>query len=207
MIRFIPPNSPKWRRGLSLTELVFVLLVVGVVLGFLWIKVASVYENIGVMKTGKQLNQIVMAVHTLHPSDPISADENLDMLNLPSDMVGHFKGQTIIFNPWRGRVSLFPGNAIGDGYDKTNNEFTIRYDGVPSESCADIVMQSTSQEMSNLGLVAVYIATQDGKGKEICFAQDSVCQNIVTALIKSQIEAMCHEKSRMTVMFTFLSHQ
>lgn len=203
----IRPSRPfKSRRGFSLLEMAYALLVIGFVLGFIWLKAAAVYENFEVMQAGRELNLILLSIRQVHVNDKITSNENLDLLNLPTDMVGHFKGETILFSPWRGRVRLFSGNAMGWGSDSTNDEFTIRYDGIPTGACTDFVLGNTTRQMQALGLVAVAIAPAEGKGKEICFKSDSFCRNIVTIPPEGLVGTLCKEKNRMTVLFTFAGH-
>ena len=200
-------KSRQNRRGISLTELAFALLVIGAVLGVLWEKVGDVYENLDNTQARQELWQLVQNIRQRHPSDLLSLDENLSTDGLSKDMVGHFKGRAIILNPWNGGVTAFPGNALGGGLDTDDDELTIRFDGVPKSSCANFILETATSSMRDLGLIGILIAAPQAKGKEICFATDALCKNKVSYLVKSQVEAFCDVASNhMTVMFTYAAH-
>lgn len=191
------------RRGLSLVELAFALLVIGAVLAVVWEKAASVYQDYYVSQAGRELAAVVGAVRAKHTSDKITANEDIDVSGLPPELVGHFNGHPVVFNPWRGRISLFPGNAMGWGIDTYNPEFTLQFDGVPSSDCTDFAMLAASPQMRSFGLVSVYISPSIGVGQEICLATDAFCKNIVPDLTEKDVKNLCNARSRMTVMLSY----
>jgi hypothetical protein len=205
MIRFRTLFSARRRRGLSLVELIYVLFVIGIVLGVVWIKAGIVFHNVEIDKAIEQLRVLVVGLRQLHPYDKVTEDENIDLLNLPPDMVMHFKNRAVLVNPWHGQVIIYPGNAGGWGGDTHNDEVTLRYDGVPGGDCTDLVMKAF-QQTRDFGLVAVYISPKLAEGKEICFSSDLYCRTIVTKLVESEIDALCKARSTMTVMFTYNAH-
>lgn len=194
------------RRGVSLVEMAYALLIVGFVLAIVWTAAAAVYRNYHTMQAGRQLNIIVQNLRIIHPLGKLDKNENLGLIGLPSDMIGHYKGNPIVINTWLGSVTAFPGNAIGWGDDTVNDEFTIRFDDVPQSACASFAMKSSSRVERGMGLVAVYISPLPMRGKEVCFAVDSYCKNTIQDLTKEQAEFFCKGNNRMTVMFTYMTH-
>jgi hypothetical protein len=170
-----------------------------------WLKAGMVFQNVELGNAVEQMHVLVMALRGAHTSDKVTENENIDLLNLPPDMVMHFKNKTMLKNPWHGAIIIYPGNAGGWGGDSHNDEMTLRYDGVPRDACTDFVMKG-SEQMRNFGLIAVYISPVLAQGKEICFSQDPYCQTTVASLDKDQIHALCQARNVMTVMFTFASH-
>jgi len=189
------------RRGLSLAEMAFALLVIGTVLGGVWMAAGHIYRNWDVTQTEKQLGILYQSARQAHLNGSTIDDQTLMQLGLPADMLGHYKGQTLIYNRWRGGVTVFPGNAMGWGRDSENNEYTIRLDGIPQAACTPLVLHA--QTMRSWGLLAVYMAVSPDKGKLICFDEDSFCKSSVTMLIEDQIKHYCALADRMIVMYTF----
>jgi hypothetical protein len=189
-----------------LTELAYVLGIAGVLLSITWSRVGSVYQDMHEISATKQLGTIIQAVRLSHLSSTLIENENVDPLNLPVDMLGHYKGRTIVYNPWKGLVTIFPGNAIGWGADHYNPEFTVRLDGIPSSACKPLIMQNTTSTMLGFGLIAVYVSPSPGIGREICFATDAFCKNIVTSLSADMIANLCKAHDPMTVMFSYSLH-
>lgn len=205
MIRYVP-RSCRSSSGLSLAEIAFVLLVIGLVLGLMWLKAATVFRNYEVIAATRELNQLVTAIRVAHQGDKIGQNENIDALNLPVDMIGHYHDQTLLFNPWRGLVSILEGSAIAEGHDTLSDEFTIRYDSVPSDACVEFVMEGSKQEIRSLGLNNIYVAPYNRSGNAFCFAEDRYCRDLVATLDKQQVGDICHQQNRMSVFFTFSSH-
>ena len=194
------------RKGSSLVELAFALLIVGAVLGVIWKKTGQVYQNMEVQKAISELQVVVNATRLKHPTDRTAEGESVPLIGLPPDMIGNFNGQTTVFNPWHGLTTIIPGNAIGWGADQFNDEFTIRMSGIPSSSCTALTMAEFKPNVSPSGLVGIYISHEMSRGQLICLSLDSYCQTTVTAPPESFIKKLCEEHNPVSVMFTFSTH-
>lgn len=181
----------------------FAVMVVGAVLGFLWLKTADLYQRMDIDNAGKELQLIVQAVHLAHPYGK-NADEDINLKTdtLPKNFIGHYKDKILIYNPWRGAISVFRGNAIGLGSDNVSKEFTVRFDGVRQSACMQFVMDNIKPPNNN-GLTSVYIALPSGQGYPICFKENYYCKNTVKDIGEHYVENLCYKHNPMTIMFSY----
>ena len=108
---------------------------------------------------------------------------------------------------WDGPIHSFGGNAVAMGFDRHSSEFTLSYDNVPQKACNDFIRATSGERMRSLGLIALYVLSDDGVGKKFCFAHDDFCheKDISGVLAAEDIAPFC-AFSQVTVMFTFADH-
>lgn len=191
--------------GMSLVEIAFVLLIVGIMLGGTWIWARSINENLSVSDATRQVITIIQAIRKAHPTDRIQEDENIALLDLPlqPDLKPVIGGKTFLRSPWIGPILLYPGHAVGWGGDLFTNHFTISYERVPQNSCYEFIKSVTASSGRSMGLMAVYISAAIGKGDLYCLGTDLYCKSALTSLPELEIKERCSQKSYMTVMFTY----
>jgi len=204
MIRCLNKISFK-RRGVSLPELTFALLIIGFVLGIMWLRAGAIYDNFETGEAVSQIHVLLSSLRSIHPSDKVTDKENVDSLNLPPSMLGHFNNKTIIISPWHTPVTVFPGNAAAWGGDAYNDELTIRFDGVPRDACPYFIERSYN-ELKNFGLISIYVSTKLAEGDTLCFAEDSYCKDKAKPIDVGEVKVLCAQKNFLRVMFTLSSH-
>jgi hypothetical protein len=201
---FLRSPSRRRRLGLSLAELAFVLAVMGVVLGAIWLKAGAIFRNNAVREAVEELHQIAQNTRQMQNGQKIEAGQPVSVNGLSPLFLGKWQGKDIVYNPWRGRIGLLPGNAISWGADTYNAEFTLAVEGVPRDACAPLVAEAAKEADAQIfGLAAVYISPERGKGKELCLASDVFCKSTVPAITEDMAQPLCSAHNPVTVMFTY----
>ncbi len=136
-------------RGMTLTEVAILTMIVGIVLTGLWVAVDAVYRNSRVSTTSKQLMEITSRIRALYG---ISRGNMMDMTikgtdgalvfsqlgAVPQDMVDKSVSPAVVTHIWQGTVEVdaLHTNVDGDSFSLTLND-------VPQYACSDLLVRMT----------------------------------------------------------------
>lgn len=134
-------------RGMTLTEVSIVAMIVGLVLSGLWVAVDAVYRNSRVTATNKQILEVVSRIRSLYG---ISQSRMMDMTisgaagastlaqtgAIPDELIDRSVTPPAVIHAWHDAVSITAVHTNTDG-----DSFTIGFDGVPQTACTELLIR------------------------------------------------------------------
>ena len=170
------PSHP--RRGFTLTEMAIVMVVIGVVLGGIWIAVSGVNKSMKINQADRQLQVIVSNIRALYATRGAISGTNMQDITIPLFNAGIFPSDMPMVgaypqNPWGGATGInaqgncFNGPYGGGQCDSGSFEIQVVNPGtrgawwqpVGAVPCAALLASVTGTN-ADKGLTAIYTQTE-----------------------------------------------
>ena len=134
------------QKAFSLIEAAFVLAVVGVVIGTIWVSAANMYESYKVNKTAEEVLMTARNIQNLISIRDAEAIGYLTVLTSELQKAGVFpkswESESIVKNP-------FGGSVLVQNFVPSDPRFDFRINGIPRSACIKLVVK-----ISSIGLMA-----------------------------------------------------
>ncbi len=148
------------KRGLTLTEIAVVFMIIGVVLTALWISVQAVYTNMRIGRTAKNISGMVHDIRSIYGLSQnfmmemtIAGEEGAVSLAragaVPRDFWNDPENPTRIIHPWGNSVLVDSLRTQVNG-----DSFRISLVALPQSICAEILLRMAGERRDGMMLSA-----------------------------------------------------
>jgi prepilin-type N-terminal cleavage/methylation domain-containing protein len=139
-----PEISMRRRRGFTLTEIAIVLGIMGLILGAIWVAASSVYTNMRISTTTRDVISLSQGVRNLYANQglmetaPVITSAQLISTGVvPNDMIA---GNAFV-DAWGGTMTFTPATTISTAGDS----FVVDLAGIPQAGCVGLLTDSSTR--------------------------------------------------------------
>jgi prepilin-type N-terminal cleavage/methylation domain-containing protein len=141
-----PETSTRRRRGFTLTEIAIVLGIMGLILGAIWVAASSVYTNMRVSTTTRDVISMSQGIRNLYANQGVmdgglAGPPYTSLINtgvVPNDITTTAGS---LVDAWGGTVTFTPATTISTAGDS----FVIDLAGVPESGCVGLLTDSSTK--------------------------------------------------------------